>query len=79
VPSEERDAAGTADRCSVCGATLDRARHARCDVCRGALFCIACAKKHLCTARCQTNGCIAGLCVHMVQGGVTDPRYGVHD
>jgi len=77
VPSESGEAA--AARCSACGSTLDAARHARCDVCRGALFCIACAKAHLCTARCQTNGCIAGLCVHLVRDGVTDARYGVHE
>jgi hypothetical protein len=79
VPSDDRDTSGATGRCSVCGTALDAARHARCDVCRGALFCITCAKAHLCTARCRTNGCIAGLCVHVVRDGVTDARYGVHE
>jgi len=79
VPSKARATTAATDGCAACGAPLDQARHARCDVCHGALFCIACAKAHLCTARCSTNGCIAGLCVHLVRDGVTDPRYGVHE
>jgi hypothetical protein len=65
--------------CAACGAGLDRARYARCDVCRGATYCIACANAHLCTSRCTSNGCVAGLCVHLVRDGVTDPRYGIHE
>src|SRR5206468_2535300 len=48
-----------ADRCAACDALLDPARYARCDVCRGAKYCISCAREHLCTARCATSGCIA--------------------
>ena len=65
------------DRCAACDAALDPERYARCDVCRGARFCIACARAHLCTARCTSNGCIAGLCVHVVRAGVVDDRYGI--
>jgi hypothetical protein len=65
------------DRCSFCDAQLDLARYARCDVCEGARFCISCARAHLCTARCASNGCIAGLCAHLVRGRVVDPRYGL--
>ena len=65
------------DRCAVCRVALDPERYARCDVCKGARFCIACARGHLCTARCASNGCIAGLCVHVVRAGVIDERYGI--
>jgi hypothetical protein len=65
------------DRCETCDAPLDPEHHARCDVCKGARFCITCARGHLCTARCLSNGCIAGLCVHVVRAGVVDERYGI--
>lgn len=64
-------------RCTVCDKPLDLLRHARCDVCKGALFCIDCGRRHLCTARCASSGCIAGFCVHLVRAGVVDPRYGI--
>jgi len=67
------------ERCAACGGSLDPAGHARCDVCRGATYCLDCARGHLCTARCTSNGCIAGLCVHVVRDGVVDPRFGVHE
>lgn len=65
------------DHCSACDAPLDLARYARCDVCKSARFCIGCARRHLCTAQCALNGCVAGLCVHVVRSGVVDPRYGI--
>ena len=65
------------DHCSSCDAQLDLERYARCDVCKGARFCLECARAHLCTARCASNGCIAGLCARLVRGGVVDPRYGI--
>lgn len=65
------------DRCAACDAWLDLERYARCDVCKGARFCIDCARRHLCTPRCASNGCIAGLCVHAVRSGLVDPRYGI--
>jgi hypothetical protein len=64
-------------RCAACEATLDAERYARCDVCRGARFCITCARGHLCTERCASNGCIAGLCVRVVRAGIVDERYGI--
>lgn len=67
------------DRCAACDVALDLQRYARCDVCNGARYCLACARSHLCTARCTSNGCIAGLCVHVVRGGVAEPRYGIVD
>ena len=65
------------DRCAACGDTLNPKRYALCDVCNGARFCVVCARGHLCTARCASSGCIAGLCVHVVRAGVVDPRYGI--
>jgi hypothetical protein len=65
------------DRCAACDAPLDPGRYARCDVCNGARFCIGCARGHLCTPRCTSNACIAGLCVHEVRAGVVDARYGI--
>jgi hypothetical protein len=67
------------ERCAACDVGLDPARYTRCDVCRGARFCVDCGREHLCTTRCTGNGCIAGLCVHLVRDGVTDGRYGVHE
>jgi hypothetical protein len=67
------------DRCAACDAELDPRRYARCDVCHGARYCVTCARAHLCTARCASNGCIAGLCVRLVSDGATDPRYGVKE
>jgi len=65
------------DRCAACDAPLDLERYARCDVCKGARFCIGCGRSHLCTARCASNGCVPGLCVHLVRAGVVDTRYGI--
>jgi len=65
------------DRCAACGGPLDPDRYARCDVCKGTRFCIGCARGHLCTARCSSNGCIPGLCVHLVRASVVDSRYGI--
>lgn len=67
------------ERCATCGEELDPGRFARCDVCAGARYCIGCARTHLCTRRCETNGCVAGLCVRLVRDGVTDPRYGIRE
>jgi hypothetical protein len=64
------------ERCTACDAPLDPQRYARCDVCEGARFCAGCARHHLCTTRCASNGCVAGLCVHIVRDGVADARYG---
>ena len=65
------------NRCAACDAPLDPQRYARCDVCKGARYCLDCGRRHLCTERCTSNGCIAGLCVHDVRAGVVDPRYGI--
>jgi hypothetical protein len=66
-------------RCAACAAALDPERFARCDVCEGARLCLGCATAHLCSERCRSNGCVAGLCVRMVRGGVTDARFGVFE
>lgn len=65
------------DRCATCDAALDLGCYARCDVCKGARLCLDCARGHLCTPRCASNGCVAGLCVHVVRAGAVDARYGV--
>ncbi len=67
------------DRCAACDAALDLQHYARCDVSTGARYCIDCARGHLCTVRCMANGCIAGLCVHVIRAGVVDPRYGIFE
>lgn len=67
------------ERCAACDSALDPGRYARCDVCKGARYCIDCGRAHLCTPRCRSNGCIVGLCVHLVRDGVTDARYGIHE
>ena len=66
-------------RCAACAAALDPQGFARCDVCGGARLCLGCAKVHLCTEGCLSNGCTAGLCVRMVRGGLTDARFGVSE
>jgi len=68
-------------RCGACGGALDPARYARCVACtdfdRPAAFCLACARRHLCTERCRTNGCVPGLCTKLVRDGVAAERFGV--
>jgi hypothetical protein len=58
---------------------LDPRLFARCDVCDGARLCVHCAKTHLCTERCASNGCIPGLCVRMVRAGVISERFGASE
>jgi hypothetical protein len=67
------------DRCATCRQALDAERYARCDVCGGSRLCIDCAKAHLCTERCRSNGCVAGLCVRIVRSGVADQGFGVSE
>jgi len=68
-------------RCASCGAALDPARYARCVACadfgRPWAFCVPCARTHLCTERCRTNGCRAGLCTKLVVDDVVADRFGV--
>ena len=63
--------------CSACGGALDSDLHARCDVCGGDLLCLTCARVHLCTPQCRERGCLPGLCVRVVTGGVVSEDYGI--
>ena len=33
-------------------------------------YCLPCGRLHFCTPACPANGCLAGLCVRLVEGGV---------
>lgn len=56
---------------------IDPARHGMCEVCRGMLLCLDCARVHYCTGECPARGCIAGLCVREVRDGVVANSFGV--
>lgn len=61
--------------CASCGGPLEEA-HAYCGNC-DAHYCLACGSQHFCSATCQANGCIAGLCVRMVRNGELSRQWGV--
>jgi len=60
-----------------CGHAIDPRRHATCEVCRGFVMCLDCARTHLCTSECAARGCHAGLCVREVRDGVVAAEFGV--
>ena len=65
------------ERCDGCDIALDPRLHARCDVCGGALFCLACARSHLCSSQCSERRCLPGLCVRAVRDGKVSEDFGV--
>ncbi len=70
---QTHDAVGRA----TCGHTIDPRRHGICEVCRGMLLCVECARVHYCTSECRVRGCVAGLCVREVQDGVIADTFGL--
>jgi hypothetical protein len=52
--------------CATCETVLDPARHARCAVCVGKMYCLECARSHFCMESCPLRGCKAGLCTREV-------------
>jgi hypothetical protein len=62
-------------RCESCGVALTQP-FGWCSGCHTA-FCFACGRVHFCTPQCEANGCLAGLCVRVFEGGVIDDRWGL--
>lgn len=77
ISDQTRVDAGIPDEvsCAACGAALAEP-FGWCSNCRVAL-CLACGQAHFCTATCQRNGCIAGLCVRLVDGGRLSSAWGL--
>lgn len=61
--------------CTACAAALDD-RFGWCSNCQAA-YCLSCGRRHYCTPSCQANGCYAGLCVRLVEGGVLSEQWGL--
>lgn len=57
--------------CAGCGGVM-RQPYGYCSNC-DACYCAACAAAHFCTPSCPANGCLAGLCVRVVQDGKLGP------
>jgi hypothetical protein len=74
VSENDRQSLDTA-LCATCGQALGEP-HAYCGNC-DARYCLTCGSRHFCTATCQANGCIAGLCVRLVRDGELSPRWGI--
>jgi hypothetical protein len=63
--------------CDGCGIALAEP-YGWCFNCRAA-YCLPCGRRHYCTPACPANGCIAGLCVRLVEGGVLSETWGLPD
>jgi hypothetical protein len=61
--------------CAECGLALTEP-YGWCSNCRAA-YCFPCGRQHFCTPSCPANGCMAGLCVREVKGGVLSPAWGL--
>jgi hypothetical protein len=64
-----------AKRCADCGVSLGD-EYGWCSTC-GEGYCLACGRRHFCTSICPARGCIAGLCVRLVEGGVLSSTWGL--
>ena len=72
-----RDRLPESPLCADCGIALAEP-FGWCAGCRAA-YCLACGRRHFCTPSCPANGCHAGLCVRLVQGGVLSEAWGLPD
>jgi len=61
----------------TCGHPIDERHHAVCEICDGLRLCVDCARTHLCTSECASEGCIPGRCVKEVRDGRVATSYGV--
>ena len=62
-------------QCADCGVALEEP-YGWCSGCRKA-YCLLCGRRHFCTPSCPANGCQAGLCVRLVDGGVLSETWGL--
>jgi hypothetical protein len=65
----------TSPICAACGVPLVEP-YGWCAGCRQA-YCFPCGRRHFCTPACPANGCIAGLCVRVVEGGALCATWGL--
>ena len=61
--------------CAGCGVALAEP-FGWCSGCRAA-YCFPCGRHHFCSPSCPANGCVAGLCVRVVQGGQLSETWGL--
>ena len=61
--------------CAVCATALTEP-YGYCGNCRAA-FCFPCGRAHFCLPSCRESGCLAGLCVRVVSGGVLSRTWGL--
>jgi hypothetical protein len=61
--------------CVACGIPLTES-YGWCSNCRAA-YCLPCGRRHFCTPACPANGCLAGLCVRLVEHGVLAETWGL--
>jgi hypothetical protein len=61
--------------CTDCGIELTEP-YGWCGGCRKA-YCLPCGRLHFCTPTCPANGCHAGLCVRLVEGGALSEIWGL--
>ena len=61
--------------CAECGSALTEP-YGYCSNCRIAL-CFDCGRGHYCTSTCAASGCLVGLCVRQVRGGVLSTTWGL--
>jgi hypothetical protein len=66
-----------ATSCAACAKPLEAA-FGWCSTCRQAL-CFECGRAHFCTPTCRANGCLAGLCVRLVENGRFSATWGLPD
>jgi hypothetical protein len=77
TPGTPRERAGIPEhpRCTTCEVALAEP-FGWCSTCRAA-YCLGCGRGHYCTPGCPANGCIAGLCVRLVQNGLLADDWGL--
>ena len=74
---EELSRGAARERDLTCGHPIDERHHAVCEVCDGMRLCIDCARTHLCTSECASEGCVPGLCVKEVREGRVATAFGM--
>lgn len=66
-----------APACADCGLSLAEP-YGWCSGCRKA-YCFPCGSRHYCSPSCPAGGCLPGLCVRLVEGGVVAEAWGLPD
>ena len=73
--NDRRPALPASPQCADCDAALAEP-YGWCSGCRKA-YCFRCGREHYCTPNCHANGCLAGLCVRVVERGTLAATWGL--